>query len=256
VIESQNGERPLAYQAVANDLRRALSDGVFSNGRRLPTEAELSEQYQVSRQTVRRAFQDLVAEGLIYRVRGRGSFAAPAAAGAQYLRSFGSIDDLLALSEDTEMETLSPLERRADVGAASRLNLPTDQVIAGFFRRLHQDVPFMVTRVFMPPDVGKRVIESGGMPAVGERTPATVVSLVERVSPQAVVGAHQSITATSIPADLAAAIDRQPGEPVLRIDRLYLDATGKPVELAIAHFNPERYSYRLELRRSPRASGS
>jgi DNA-binding GntR family transcriptional regulator len=39
---------------------------------------------------------------------------------------------------------------------------------------------------------------------------------------------------------------------VLRIDRLYSDRSGRPVELAVSHFHPDRYSYRLEIRRSPR----
>jgi DNA-binding GntR family transcriptional regulator len=36
--------------------------------------------------------------------------------------------------------------------------------------------------------------------------------------------------------------------PVLRIDRLYRDRELAPLELAINHFHPDRYSYRLQLR--------
>jgi GntR family transcriptional regulator len=37
---------------------------------------------------------------------------------------------------------------------------------------------------------------------------------------------------------------------LLRIDRLYLDASGTAAELAVSHFLPELYSYRTNLRRS------
>jgi GntR family transcriptional regulator len=37
---------------------------------------------------------------------------------------------------------------------------------------------------------------------------------------------------------------------LLRMDRLYFDQEGRNVELAVSHFNPARYSYRLELRRT------
>ncbi|HWK27357.1 MAG TPA: GntR family transcriptional regulator [Solirubrobacter sp.] len=70
-------QRVLAYQLLASDLRRAVAAGHFDDGRGLPTEAELSTRHGVSRQTVRRALQELVDEGLIYRVQGRGTFARP-----------------------------------------------------------------------------------------------------------------------------------------------------------------------------------
>jgi DNA-binding GntR family transcriptional regulator len=37
---------------------------------------------------------------------------------------------------------------------------------------------------------------------------------------------------------------------MLRVDRLYSDASGTPVELAVSHFLPEQYTYRVTLRRS------
>jgi DNA-binding GntR family transcriptional regulator len=40
---------------------------------------------------------------------------------------------------------------------------------------------------------------------------------------------------------------------VLRIDRQYCDEAGHPVELAVSFFDPEHYSYRVRLRRSPSA---
>ena len=72
-----------------------------------------------------------------------------------------------------------------------------------------------------------------------------------------IAGAHQSISAAGVPPDLADYIDRRPDDNVLRIDRLYFDAGGRPLELAVSYFNPERYSYRLELRRriGPREAG-
>jgi hypothetical protein len=37
---------------------------------------------------------------------------------------------------------------------------------------------------------------------------------------------------------------------MLRVDRLYSDSSGAPVELAVSHFLPEQYTYRVTLRRS------
>ena len=40
------------------------------------------------------------------------------------------------------------------------------------------------------------------------------------------------------------------GHAMLRVDRLYSDTSGRPVELSVSHFLPEQYTYRVTLRRS------
>src|SRR5579863_2168411 len=105
--------RAIAYRTLADALRADIRDGRYADGRRLPTEEQLSASCSVSRQTVRRAMQDLVSEGMIYRVAGRGTY--PVAEEDRYVRQFGSVEELMALSIDTECEIVSPLQRRIDV---------------------------------------------------------------------------------------------------------------------------------------------
>ena len=51
------------YVQLADSLRTLIRDGAFHDTRQLPTEVQLCEQYQVSRQTVRQALGLLVSEG-------------------------------------------------------------------------------------------------------------------------------------------------------------------------------------------------
>ncbi|TWG22790.1 regulatory GntR family protein [Micromonospora palomenae] len=62
------------YQQVADALRAAIRDGLYAVGDRLPTVAELAEQYGVAKMTVQRALADLRAEDLIVSWQGRGTF--------------------------------------------------------------------------------------------------------------------------------------------------------------------------------------
>ncbi|MDA0814605.1 MAG: GntR family transcriptional regulator [Verrucomicrobia bacterium] len=55
-------------------LHERIDAGELATGDRLPTEAQLSQQFGISRLTVSRALNDLVAEGLIRRRAGSGSF--------------------------------------------------------------------------------------------------------------------------------------------------------------------------------------
>ncbi len=247
---SSSGKGPTkqpAHLRVSTELRRRIAAGDYPGGVPLPTEARLAEHHGVSRHTVRRAFQDLVAEGAVHRIPGRGTFAAPS--GERYLRQLGSIEDLMSLSADTEMEVVRPLEKRVDVGAAGRLGLDTDLVDTVTFRRLHDGVPFVLTTAWLAPGAaesvrGDRRLQAG---AVGAHT---IIGLLEPHLPDPIVEAAQSITVDSASARAAEALGCEPGHPVLRTDRLYSDARGRAVELAVSRFLPERYTYRVTLRRS------
>lgn len=227
------------------DLRSALEERRFASGDRMPTEAELAEQYGMSRQTVRRAFQDLVAEGLVYRVPGRGTFPSKLLKDGHYVASIGAIEDLQAFA-GTEMELLKGIELIAEEEVALRLELRSKVVAALMLRRLYEGVPFGLTRVYLPPELGMRLAESEALPAKG---PGTVIGALEGFMPGSVAGANQVITAVPAPPDAAPHIDYEAGQPCLRAERTYFDTEGTPVELAVSFYHPDRYAYRLQMRR-------
>lgn len=247
---SRPSRRRSAYRELADDLRADVLGQRYPEGVRLPTEAELARTYRVSRQTVRRAFQDLVAEGLVQRVPGRGTFAAQR--DSRYLRQFGSVEDLMSLSVDTKMQVSSPLRRQIDVDAASRLQLESDAVHTLAFRRLHDEVPFCHTTVWLPPEVGERLRSVPELVSPGAVSTVTVIGLLDERLPSPITDAEQSITVAAAPETVAAELHCEPELPLLRIDRLYSTADGQRAELAISHFLPEQYSYRVRLRRGPR----
>jgi GntR family transcriptional regulator len=235
-----------AYQTLREQLRDEIAAGHYSDGVRLPTESELVARHGLSRQTVRRAFQDLVAEGAVYRVPGRGTYASET---GRYLRQLGSIEDLMSLSDDTTMEVLAGLRRRVDVDAASRLRLDDDVVYSVVFRRLHDGIPFVSTTVHLVPSAAQQVLSSRAL-ADGAVGTHTVIGLLEPHLAEPITEAAQSITVA--PADdlVADAVACEVGHSMLRVDRLYSDAGGAPVELSVSHFLPEQYTYRVTLRRS------
>ena len=84
----------------------------------------------------------------------------------------------------------------------------------------------------------------------GAGSQTTIIGLLDARLPAPIAEADQSITVA--PADPATAtqLGCPAGDPLLRIDRLYSDTAGRPVELAVSHFLPEQYTYRVTLRRS------
>lgn len=70
----QRIERPISLVAqVEKTLRSAISNSAFRDGR-LPTALQLAEQFGVSRETVRLAFEALERDGLVVKRRRRGTF--------------------------------------------------------------------------------------------------------------------------------------------------------------------------------------
>lgn len=244
------GERPEpAFRRLENDLRSQIRDNRFAEDIPLPTEAELARDYGVSRQTVRRAFQDLVAENLVFRVPGRGTFVTPAS--GRYLRQFGSIEDLMALSADSDLQVLAPLASAVDPTAAGRLHLPDDRVATVTFLRVHQGEAFSHTVAYLPPRVRSRLGEIAELSSPGLASRMTLIGVLDRALDLPIQDAEQSITVATAAPDVADSLNLPVGTPLLRIDRMYFDTGGEPVELAISHFHPGRYSYRVRLRRRP-----
>ena len=77
-----------------------------------------------------------------------------------------------------------------------------------------------------------------------------MIGLLEPHLADPIAEAAQSITVAPADDIVADAVWCEPGHPMLRVDRLYSDTSGRPVELSVSHFLPEQYTYRVTLRRS------
>ena len=62
------------YQFIIDDIKSNILSGVYNVGEQIPTESALQEQYQVSRQTVRKAILELSNEGFLRSEKGSGTY--------------------------------------------------------------------------------------------------------------------------------------------------------------------------------------
>lgn len=75
-------KRTPLYAHIRDFVLEQIRLGRWRANEQLPTEAELAEQFRVSRFTVKKALGELAAEGLIFRIQGKGSFVSPEAGAA------------------------------------------------------------------------------------------------------------------------------------------------------------------------------
>lgn len=235
-----------AYVQISSHLRELLSAAEHGGEVRLPTEAELTRAFGVSRQTVRRAYAELVDEGLVERAAGRGSFPTRS---RRFLMSVDSVDDLLAVREDRELQVLTPLGVVSNPSAATKLGLPTDDVGFVVYRLVHDDSPFALNQVYLPPKIASTLSDVGYLQTKGAAAKDSVIALLDRRLSNPVAMARQLILAVAAPQQVADAIGCEPGEPMLSMEFLYFDTADRPVQLNVNYYHPDRYEYRAQLLR-------
>jgi GntR family transcriptional regulator len=148
----------------------------------MPTEVELQRKYGVSRHTMSQVFQDLVAEGLVYRA-GEPSLPAFLSAGTIYACSELSRNSWRGPAPRSKC--YAPPETRTDTEAARRLGLPSDEVSGLIVRRFYEGVPFVVTHVCLSPEAGERLKTEALYP---EGSVAVLGTLEQSILPHPVGG--------------------------------------------------------------------
>lgn len=231
-----HGHLPL-YKHIEVALRGAIRSGELAVGAGIPPERELAALLGVSRVTIRRAIEELVAQGLLQARQGSGTTVS--ARVEQALPMLGSF------SEDMARRGYAPgsqwLERevaRPSPDEILALGLgPEDRVIRLARVRTADGAPIAVERASL------NAALFGGDPAFGD-------SLYEALRARGVVPerAFQRLRAEAAHERDARLLGIEPGDPVLSTERRSFTRDGRPVELTRAVYRGDRYDYVMELR--------
>jgi GntR family transcriptional regulator len=143
--------------------------GQWGPGQQLPPEAELCEEFKLSRGTVRQALADLVREGLLHRRRGKGSFvAAPKV--DQDLQILAGFTEYMKKVRGTELgnKLISVKTIPASEALASELGVAEgDEVVEVRRVKLMDNQPFFITASYVPkslaPDLEEADMSTGSL---------------------------------------------------------------------------------------------
>lgn len=232
------------YYSVYLVLRGKILEQAFEPDKPMPNEMELGAAYGVSRITIRRALDELAAEGLIRRKQGKGTFACPPSAATQVDGSLGSglIENLIAMGLETQVEVLDFRLTVPPASIAQALKLETGAKAQKVIRvRSHGGVPFSHLTTYVPEDIGRSYSRA-------DLKAQPLLVLLERAG----VGplyAKQAISAELADPDVAGALGISVGEALLTITRVVFDAKDRPVEYLRALYRPDRYVYRMSMSR-------
>jgi GntR family transcriptional regulator len=233
------------YHQIFVQLRDRINEGAFADGSLLPGEQEISEIFQVSRITAKRALDEIAAAGLAVRQQGRGTLVRRTPE-ATSLR--GTVENLaLSLRRHSNVTTVRLHEFGyvpAPADAAGALGLaPGDEVQRVIRVWIGQNGPFSHLTTFVPVAIAR-----GWSRADLEAKPLAVLIAEQGIK---MSRAEESISATLAEGAIATRLELAPGAPLLAILRTLYDQHDRPIEHLSALYPPERYRYSISLSEGP-----
>lgn len=155
-------QSPLPLWAqLTGELRRRIGNGEFAD--QIPTETQLRDQYEVSRQTVREALGRLRVEGLLTAQRGRGTFVKHSGR-TPFIQPLGALYSLFRVIEARGIEQRSEvraLRRVVDPAVAAKLGLAEDDGLVYLERlRLADGEPLALDFAWLPLDLAESLLSA------------------------------------------------------------------------------------------------
>lgn len=232
------------YHQIYIILREQIADGSIGSDATLPGEQELTRLYGVSRITAKRALDELAAEGLVVRERGRGTRVRSAPPTPPFRASIkGLLENLLVMGLKTKVVLLEFGYVRAPAEAAAALGCTIGETVQRAVRVRHIDgAPFSHLTTFVPEAIGRTYSRR-------DLASKPLLSLLER-SGVHVSRADQVITAKLADAQVARRLEVAVGAALLKITRIVRDQRGRPVEFITGLYRPDRYQYAMFLSRT------
>jgi GntR family transcriptional regulator len=236
--EGSDGSKLIAVRARILALVTASAEG-----ERLPSERELSAAWGVARMTLRRAFDELVLEGLVVRQQGRGTFAArPRMARHLSMRSF--TEEMGRQGRVPSSRILEFKRVRAGVRQARQLRLPVGDLIVRFTRlRLADGEPIGVETTCVAADLVPGLQES-------DLYGSWYGLLANKYSIGIVHGTSMIEPALLSERD-AKPLRTTPGKPAFRIETSTFGADGRVVDYEVDIYRGDRYRLTADLLPEP-----
>ncbi len=231
-------EAPL-YAEVRKRILGTLQSGEWVHGTRLPTEPQLAARYGVSVGTIRKAVDALVAERILLRQAGRGTYVSSHTEESdfgRYLQFFTTDGERVI----PRAELIAFSDRKASQLVAARLGIaPGAAVIQIRNLRLWRGKPCMLDQIYLPRTVMPKLTREMFVARGG-----SIYGLYQERGGLTVLRVEESLGAVQSPPDIAARLGLPDAAPVLLVERTAFSFEDKPIEFRFRYVNSRLISYR------------
>jgi len=225
-------------------LRDRILNGALPPGGKLPGEPTMATQFGISRLLVRRALDLLVAEKLVDRRPGSGTYVRDAAVAPPMTVDLADMwSHLFEMGRRTEVQLLSLSFDQPSMRLREQLKLKPDEKVQRAVRvRSTRGEPFSHLVSFVPESLGKSFTEA-------DLATTPLLKLFER-SGVIPARATQTVGAALAGPETAERLKVDVGAPLLTLARTVFDTKGRGIEHLEAHYRPDLYEFQMNLVRS------
>ena len=233
------------YKAIKRLMIDAISIGEWEPGQAIAAEWALAERYQVAVGTVRRAVDELVAESILIRQQGRGTFVT-AHNRERLMFHFFHIErrDGTKLQPDVKLKTFR--RAKADTEEATQLKIPTGSPVFRICNVLSLDKQSIIVDLITIP----HSLFAELTPARFRNRPNTIYHLYQTEFGITVVRSAERLRGVLAEGEIAATLGVPTGAPLLEIRRVALSFDNAPVEYRRSLVNTADYEYFSDLAKS------
>ncbi len=231
------------YQQLRDDLAAQIARQQWRPGDAIPTEAELAKLYNVAVGTVRKAVDVLVAEGLLERFQGRGTFVRRASFASSLFRFF-RFQNARGERRVPESRILKRDVLDAPSAPAAGLQIETGTPVIRLTRlRLLDGAPLLGEEIWLPYDRFE-ALATLELDAFGD----LLYPLYETQCGQIVASAEETLTAEAVNATYARLLRIQAGDPVMVIERVARGYDRVPLEWRRSRGAAAHFRYHVDIR--------
>lgn len=229
------------YLQLYEILRGKINQGIWQPGDILPTELVLIQTYQLSRNTVRQVLEMLVNDGVIYRLRGKGTFVAHPSLKQITTRITSFTEDMHQRGFNPRTRVLESILMPAIKDIADQLLVEAGEELAMISRlRLADGEPMSVEHSYLIHRLCPSILSH-------DFALKSLRQILERNYGIRLVRARQVIRALDASPHLANLLKIKKNSALLYIDRVSFSQFGNPVEFLQIYYRADRYSLYNEL---------
>lgn len=231
------------YIQVRDILKGLINSGKLKPGDQLPSENELSAEFNISRMTVRQASQELIREGFIVVRRGEGTFVHSASHTQMLLKLEGFSSEMAKLgyrnnSRVLDIQLIEAFDAFED--AYIGLGLDPGEALVRIRRvRYVEETPFAIETSYLPLFIGQGLMEP--------RMPddASIYAHIEKELHIRLSRADHVIQPGLAEKECAGLLDIEKGSPVLHLHGTTFSMTNQPVEYLEGIYRGDKYELKV-----------
>lgn len=229
------------YHQLYSVLKDSIMNGAIAYDQQMPTEQQLASTFDISRITAKRAMDELAAENLIARFRGKGSHVTyqytPQPVRAPLI---GMLENLAEMGKHSQVRVVSveQVEPPADIKA--RLGLKSGEVVQRLIR-VRSNAEGEPYAYYISWTAG---ISRGFTKRNLEKVPRLDVIRNNGIK---LTKIEQVLSAESASVKVAGELDIEPGAALLSILRQSYDDKNRVVDVLDCLYNPKRFQYAMVL---------